>query len=61
MARKYKVTILGAGQLNGAFSINETFITENFNLARSFMGANRKEVLKSWAKINFLVLKQIEL
>ena len=30
MARKYKVTILGAGQLNGAFSINETFITENY-------------------------------
>ena len=50
MAKKYKITILGAGQLNGSFSINETFITENFNLARSFMGANRKEVLKSWAK-----------
>jgi len=57
MAKKYKVTILGSGQLNGAFSINETFITENFKLARSFMGGNRKEVLKNWAKNKFPGIK----
>ena len=57
MAKKYKVTILGAGQLNGAFSINETFITENFKLAHSFVGGNRKEVLKKWAKNKFPGIK----
>ena len=57
MAKKYKVTILGAGQLNGAFSINETFITENFKLAHSFVGGNRKEVLKNWAKNKFPGIK----
>ena len=57
MAKKYKVTILGAGQLNGAFSINETFITENFKLAHSFVGRNRKEVLKNWAKNKFPGIK----
>lgn len=57
MAKKYKVTIKGVGQLNGPRPINTSFITEDFYLARSFMGGNRKEVLKAWAATNYPGIK----
>lgn len=53
MAKKYKITVKGTGQLNGSRPINQSFITEDAKLAQSFTGANRYQVIEAWIQANY--------